>query len=142
MILDASLTVLRNPNNIHTMQDLIDFNLAHKETEMPAGYESQSSLEACAAALDRDIDPEYKPTLEEYSTNAQKVLTDAMKTHNLDAFIFNGPADMPFSKAHWPQVIVPMGFTGEDTPIIKDFNHATNELFPIELVLFFPWSTR
>jgi hypothetical protein len=103
---------------------------------MPTGYEAQNGFETAAASLDRDSDPDYHSIFREYSTHAKQVLSEAMKTHKLDAFVFPGVANAPFCKAQWPQVIVPMGFLGElDTPIIKDFNRKTKQPFPIEYVL-------
>jgi Asp-tRNA(Asn)/Glu-tRNA(Gln) amidotransferase A subunit family amidase len=123
-----------NPNNIHCLEDVMAFNAAHKDFEMPPGYECQSTFDEALLVPRREDDKDYDATLDSYVTHAREILQREMRGHSLDAFILSNPCSSAFSKAHWPACVVPMGFLPQDTETVVLKNGATGEPYPIECV--------
>ncbi|KAI9459237.1 amidase signature enzyme [Lactarius psammicola] len=98
-------SLLKNPNGIRTLDDLIDFNQKNSELELiEPHYTSQSRLHT---ARTRSMNDEYYQTIERNRTLARTNGIDAtLKEFNLDAMIL--PTD------------VPLGFQPDSVPATEE----------------------
>lgn len=113
-------SLVTNPNNLHTLQDLIDYTKTHDEEEYPARNVSQFES---AQTIDMESQ-EYKDIAarEQYIAGDGGII-GALKRHNVDVLVVPTAADIAvtFSAiAGTPAISVPLGFLPPDTPVEKD----------------------
>ncbi|KAH9008793.1 amidase signature domain-containing protein, partial [Lactarius hengduanensis] len=110
-------SLLKNPNGIRTVDDLIDFNKKNSELELiEPYYSSQSRLHT---ARTRSIDDEYYQTIERNHILARTNGIDAtLKEFDLDAMILptDGYLRTPAAIAGYPLITLPLGFQPDEVP--------------------------
>jgi amidase len=123
--LDAYLATLEPDAEIHSLAELIDFNKAHRDEEMP--YFGQEYLEL-ALAKGPLTEPEYLQALADNQRLARQEGIDAvMEEHSLDALVMPtgspawkidlidgdhglGGCSQPAALAGYPAISVPAGY--------------------------------
>jgi hypothetical protein len=113
------------------MQDVVDFNLSHPHLELPPGYEAQTHLVESAASLHPTEHAGYQATIDGYRSHARETLAAVAKENRLDAFVLPHSISAPWSKAGWPQVVVPMGFLPQSVESVPVLN-PQQAPFPVE----------
>jgi amidase len=108
-----------NPNNIHTLQDMIDYTKAQAEEDYPARNVAKFEN---SQTVDTDSQ-EYKDAVarEEYITGDGGII-GALKRHNVDVLVVPTDAHTAVTfaaRAGSPAISVPLGFLPPDTPIKK-----------------------
>lgn len=110
-------SLLKNPNGIRTVDDLIDFNKKNSELELiEPYYSSQSRLHT---ARTRSINDEYYQTIERNHILARTNGIDAtLKEFDLDAMILptDGYLRTPAAIAGYPLITLPLGFQPDEVP--------------------------
>ncbi|KAH9000713.1 amidase signature domain-containing protein [Lactarius hatsudake] len=113
-------SLLKNPNGIRTVDDLIDFNKKNSELELiEPYYSSQSKLHA---ARTRSINDEYYQTIERNHILARTNGIDAtLKEFDLDAMILptDGYLRTPAAIAGYPLITLPLGFQPDEVPVTE-----------------------
>jgi amidase len=109
-----------NPNNLHSLQDLIDYTKTHAGEEYPARNVAQFDS---AQSIDVESQ-EYKDIAarEQYIAGDGGII-GVLKRHNVDVLAVPTPADIAvaFSAiAGTPVISIPLGFLPADTPVKKD----------------------
>ncbi len=123
--LDAYLATLPNEAQVHSLAELIEFNIAHRDEEM--AYFGQENLEL-ALAKGPLTEPEYLQALAQNQRLARQEGIDAvMEEHRLDALMMPtgspawkidlidgdhglGGSSQPAALAGYPAVTVPAGY--------------------------------
>ncbi|HET9637237.1 MAG TPA: amidase family protein, partial [Gemmatimonadaceae bacterium] len=154
--LDAYLAGL-NPEAAHSLEDVIAFNEAHREQEMP--YFGQEHMLA-AQAKGPLTEQKY---IDELAQNLKMSRTDGidatMTKYNLDAIVaptggpawvtdllngdhFSGASSTPAAVAGYPNINVPAGFSHELPIGISFFGRAWSEPTLIRIAYAFEQATK
>jgi amidase len=109
-----------NPNNLHTLQDLIDYTKTQDEEDYPAHNVAQFET---AQTIDTNSQ-EYKDVAarEEYIAGDGGII-GALERHEVDVLVVPTAADtaVTFSAIEGtPAISLPLGFLPPDTPIKKE----------------------
>ncbi|KAH9063172.1 amidase signature domain-containing protein [Lactarius vividus] len=103
-------SLLKNPNGIRTVDDLIDFNQKNSKLELIEPYYSSQS---------KSINDEYYQTIERNHALARTNGIDAtLKEFDLDAMILptDGYLRTPAAIAGYPLITLPLGFQPDGVP--------------------------
>ncbi|PPQ74261.1 hypothetical protein CVT26_004453 [Gymnopilus dilepis] len=113
-------SLLENPSGVRSLADLIAFNDAHPELEMPEGFADQTRLIASEATAGRNQD--FLDSLAaDKDLGATRGIDAALKAYDLDALVLPaiGKSTTPAGKsiAGYPMITVPLGFYPDDVEI-------------------------
>ncbi|MFQ5676673.1 MAG: amidase family protein, partial [bacterium] len=141
----------------HSLEELIEFNIANKDREMP--YFGQEIFERAQEKGDLSS-PEYKAALKKILRLSRQEGIDAtMKKHNVEAIVaptggpawktdwingdhFTGGSSSPAARAGYPNITVPAGFVYGLPVGISFFSTAYNEPHLIKLAYAFEQATK
>jgi amidase len=155
--LNKYLAGLGNDVAVHSLQELIEFNEANKEAEMP--YFGQEILIQAQEKGDL-TSPEYKEALEKILRLSRDEGIDAtLSKHALDAIVaptggpawvtdwvngdhFSGGSSSPAARAGYPNITVPAGFVHGLPVGISFFSRAYSEPLLIKLAYSFEQATK
>ncbi|MFQ5632213.1 MAG: amidase [bacterium] len=155
--LNKYLATLDDSVPVHTLEELIAFNSANKEKEMP--YFGQEILKMAQEKGDLDT-PEYKEALAKIHRLSRDEGIDAtLKKHNIDAIIaptggpawltdwingdhYVGGSSSPAARAGYPNITVPAGFIHGLPVGISFFSRAWNEPQLIKFAYAFEQATH
>ncbi len=155
--LNKYLAALSKDVAVHTLQELIEFNTANKEQEMP--YFGQETLIKAQEKGDLSS-PEYKNALTEVHQLARDEGIDAtLNKHKVDAIIaptggpawftdwingdhFSGGSSSPAARAGYPNITVPLGFIHGLPVGISFFAGAFSEPLLIKVAYAFEQVTK
>ncbi len=155
--LNKYLAGLGNDVAVHSLQELIEFNEANKEAEMP--YFGQEILIQAQEKGDL-TSPEYKEALEKILRLSRDEGIDAtLSKHELDAIVaptggpawvtdwvngdhFSGGSSSPAARAGYPNITVPAGFVHGLPVGISFFSRAYSEPLLIKLAYSFEQATK
>ncbi|MFQ5637912.1 MAG: amidase [bacterium] len=142
---------------VHSLQELIEFNEANKDAEMP--YFGQEILHRAHEKGDLSS-PEYKEALKKVRRLSRDEGIDAtLKKHRLDAIIaptggpawvtdwvngdhFSGGSSSPAARAGYPNITVPAGFVHGLPVGISFFSRAYSEPVLIKIAYAFEQATK
>ncbi|CAF1269398.1 unnamed protein product [Adineta steineri] len=118
------------PSNTTTLQDLINFNIAHPDLELPPGRDNQNLfLEAQNTTHLQDF--VYTNALAiDFDLGRRRGIDATLKKYNLDALIAptEGFTSSPPGIAGYPIITVPLGFLPNDTKVTTNENTASQKL--------------
>ena len=118
---DYFKTLKTNPNNLHSLEDLIEYTKNTPEEEYP-----QYNVATFELALDKKYYSSEKfKKLEELRAyiTSEGGIEGALDRNKLDVLVVPTAATTPVSFASLagsPIIAVPLGFYGPDTPVVKD----------------------
>jgi len=123
-------TLVQNPHNLHTLQNLIDWTHENPEECWPE-YDT-IAFEQCQAC--DSSSEEYKEALRKQGfTGGEGGIPGTIKREKLDAIIAPGPYSMVIHLAAMqglPMVTLPLGYYPEGTKITKNKTDKLVELAP------------
>lgn len=111
---------------VGSLAELIAFNKATPE-ETPPSYEGQSTFDKAEATLGRKT-PSYSQA-KARSDAAGALIESSLRKHDLDAFIVPGVCHAGWAKAGYPQIILPLGFSPEDTEVKQLQDHPACQTY-------------
>ncbi len=155
--LNKYLAALNEEVAVHSLQELIKFNEANQEREMP--YFGQDILIKAEAKGDLST-PEYKEALDKILRLSRAEGIDAtLNKHNVDAIVaptggpawvtdwvngdhFSGGSSSPAARAGYPNITVPAGFIHGLPVGISFFSRAYSEPLLIKIAYAFEQATQ
>jgi len=155
--LNKYLAALNENVAVHSLQELIKFNEANQEREMP--YFGQDILIKAEAKGDLST-PEYKEALDKILRLSRAEGIDAtLNKHNVDAIVaptggpawvtdwvngdhFSGGSSSPAARAGYPNITVPAGFIHGLPVGISFFSRAYSEPLLIKIAYAFEQATQ
>jgi amidase len=106
-----------NPNvPVHSLKEVIEFNLRHEDVALKHGQTLLIESEATSGTL---TEPAYlEGRLKDIELSREKGIDAVMEEHKLDALLFpaNFGAGIP-AKAGYPSITVPAGYTPAGVPL-------------------------
>jgi amidase len=117
-------TLETNPNDLHTLDDIIKFTETHPEEKFPE-YNIDTLIDAKKTAWDTDSEQYHRLLKKEEYFGSEGGILGALEKHSIDVLAFPSPAGMAsnlFSKVGYPALSVPLGFWPEETAVEKDTN--------------------
>ncbi len=110
-------SLLVQPSGVRSVSELIDYNIAHPETESPEHHDSNWRLIAANTTLGQRNETFWKDFAEIRELGRSKGIDATLDQFRLDALVLptDGFTAGPSAVAGYPIVTVPMGFFPDDT---------------------------
>lgn len=107
------------PTGVKALADLIEFNKAHADQELPAPFYTDQSqfIESEAAQVD---DAYFAALAEDFDLGRTRGIDATLAQFNLDAIILptDALAPLPAAIAGYPLITVPLGFQPDDVEVL------------------------